>query len=269
MLNNTQEIFSKLASSFPMPLDLEPSLETLSIPKDYICLEGFRLTEKPSRSFKALFLGSMGALGDQKVRLCPRLEWLFHESDKVVIGLDSFIGAASSKTSLKNNIQERVFQHFCEQVIPEKILFNVKNRDFSGHFASRSPAALRTLDIAKHAGAEVTGVNGEDVFRLAKKLYFHSLNGRSLVQGARQGAGSLEDLMYIGENQKTALPVQMRRRKLSARSLGIFAERGKSLSNDGLALQVEFAFYREWRVERVSWRRLRNENGKQTLLSLD
>ena len=244
MLTRTEDTFLRLAKS--LALGLGEEAET-SIPNEYLSLDGFRLTEDPRRKLKVLFLGGFQAWGDYKLRLCPRGEWLFHESDKVFINLKSPISRGVIGSKRKLFINAECFLDFCNQVIPEKIHFII------GH-ENLGPLAAETLSWIEAVGAHADFT--PDFVRLEQGLFLKCHGDRCDVKAHR-------DLAQMEIAPGDYRPIRIKDKKLEALGLGSFVS-PEDAGPRGMLTQVEFSQYDDWEIERVRWEPLRHGRAQGT-----
>ena len=242
MLLKTDPALSKLARN--LALGIQKSVDG-SLPREYLNLEGFRLTQEPRRRSTGLFLGSLSAWGGENLKLCPKMEFLFHESDFVVANLQSPVCRNLSSLKKKDFIDAAEFENFCLNLIPEKLLFILEERQVTGALGAE------TLNAVERVGARA--VLSSEMIRLEQGLFFQPLRGGgSRVKAQR-------DLAEMGCAQTRKNPIMMAKRKLDAQGLGRFVAMGETYGEEGALVQVEFAQFHGWEIERVRWESLKQK----------
>ncbi|MBG59056.1 MAG: hypothetical protein CMJ16_01220 [Peredibacter sp.] len=245
MINTKQDLLKMFGKAFA-GLPFESSVRDQSIPKEYLDFEGFRLTEPPQEKIKILFLGDLCDVGEQRIKLSPKFEWLFHESDKIVINLKAPISYYGEEQTLS----AKSFLDFCEQVIPEKIVFNL----CSGHFSSCEEDLTReTLGIIESVGADSCGAMLGNGRELTRELFL------SVESGVCHIKNNKKILASFGNNSQELAPIQIVNKALSAKSLGCFVSKARSKRSEGLMAQIEFAKYENWMLRKVVWEGLRQQ----------
>ncbi|MCO4754067.1 MAG: hypothetical protein KC478_06275 [Bacteriovoracaceae bacterium] len=245
MNNSTDELINQFSRTLNSVLS-ECTVEDSSIPKEYFDFDGFRLTEPPREKLKVLFLGDFGDIGEQRVKLAPKFEWLFCESDTVVINLKSGISIYPDESM----ISSESFLDFCDQIIPEKVIFNL----CSDYFVDCDPTVLQeTLGIIESVGARSCGSMLGTASPIAKELILKIEKGSCRVESTNN------TLAVFGNNSQGLAPIQVINRVVNAESLGCFVSKAKSKRNRGLMTQIEFARYEKWTVRRVVWESLRQQ----------
>ncbi len=177
----------------------------------------------------------MSPWGDYKIRLCPRLEWIFHESDLVVMNLDGQIASGAFGALTRQHISLGAFNDLCEQIIPEKL-----NIMMGGSLTdSKASGTLRAID---YLGARP--IIASEMVRLSQGLFLE-------VQRHACEVRAQKDLARLEMGEGRYKRIHLRNKKLLADNLGSFIS-GKD--NDlGMAAQLEFSLYDDWLLERVKW----------------
>ncbi|MBC74498.1 MAG: hypothetical protein CME64_00625 [Halobacteriovoraceae bacterium] len=248
MMNTKQDLLKMFSKAFA-GLPSESQIEDMSIPKEYLDFEGFRLTESPVEKLKILFLGDFCGLGSERIKLSPKYEWMFHESDKVVINLKAPISIYDEDDS----ISAKSFLDFCDQIIPEKVFFNL----CSEYFKSLDEDLLKeTLGIIESVGATSCGAMVGRDKKLSNGLFL------SVGKGVCHVKGTKSSLASFGNNLQRMAPIQINNKALDARSLGCFVSSTKSKRNGGLMAQIEFAKYEDWMIRKVIWEGLQQQTSR-------
>lgn len=237
MLLKSETNLSRMARMLAKEIENNPEG---SIPKEYLNLEGFRLTQEPKRRKSALFLGSFEAWGNEDLKLCPKTEFLFHESDVVITRLKSPVCRSVGAGKRKKFIDAAEFEKFCSNLIPEKIVFVIEDELLG-------PLALETIQAVKRAGARA--IFNAEVARLDQGLFYRSLDSVCQIKAQR-------DLAEIGLGRGERSSLYMAKRKLRSESLGSFISSSEG-GEHGIVAQVEFAQFEEWEIERARWECLR------------
>lgn len=227
-----------------LALDMRPSKSDEWLPREYLGLNGFRLTEEPRRRRKVLFLGGLREWGDVRLSLCPRLQWLFHESDNVVMSLGSPIGRSAGGKKGTNIDVERFFE-FCEGIIPEKLVFLLPEPAMGALLLGETLAAIEAVGARSAFYSEM--------LRLGQGLFMGMTGpgGQASCQVSGQKA-----LLRFGLGEGAALPIAIRQSVIQSDRLGGFAGRD-SRRESSVMLQVDFAQFEDWEIERVRWDPLR------------
>lgn len=216
--------------------------ENTCIPKDYLNIEGFRLREEPRRRSKVLFLGAMEAWGEQELKIGPKVQWLFHESDQVIIHLRSPIVKDVPGHRRKHYIELRRFELFCESFIPEKVRF-ILGEGLIGSLG------LSTIKYIESFGAH--GAFSNEMLRLDQGLFLKSREGLCEVKAQK-------DLASIAASPGERRSIQMENGRLNAQGLGSFVSR-EGRDSIGIYSQIEFAQYEQWKIEKIRWEHLKQE----------
>lgn len=232
MILENPEALNSLAKSISL---LGANRGNGSIPNDFLNLDGFRLNATPKKKLRTLFLGAVSPWGDQKVRLCPRLEWIFHESDLVVMNLKGQIASGSLGSLTRQHISLSSFSDLCEQIIPEKlhVMMGASLTD------NKAENTIRAID---YLGAKP--ILASEMVRLDQGLFLevqrHACEVRAQKDLARleMGAGNCER-------------IHIRNKKMLADNLGSFISAKEQ--DSGMAAQLEFSLYDDWLLERVKW----------------
>lgn len=232
------ESLNSLAKSLSL---LGGTRENESLPRDFLNLDGFKLNQAPKRKLRALFLGAVSPWGEQKVRLCPRLEWIFHESDLVVVNLKGHIASGAIGSLTRQHISLGAFNDLCEQLIPEKlhVMMGASLVD------SKAENTLRAID---YLGAKP--ILASEMVRLSQGLFLevqrHACEVRAQKDLARLEMGS-------GKFER----IHIRNKKMLADNLGNFISTKDQ--DMGMAAQLEFSLYDDWLLERVKWHPLQSQ----------
>lgn len=218
------------------------------MPKEYLSFEGFRLTEEPRKRVKVLFLGGIQAWGDQDLKLCPKLEWLFHESDKVIASIHSPIVEGIAANKRKRFIDAENFVNLCEGLIPEKIHFILPDELIG-------PLALGTIAAVEKTGAHCSF--SSEMIRLEQGIFLKYSGTKCEVKAER-------DLACFETAPGKYRPIAINKEKvLKAQGLGSFVT-GDESGPCGIFTQVEFVQYENWEIERVRWESLNQTRLQRT-----
>ena len=270
-------------------------LENDSIPKDYIHLDGFRITEKAKQSLKITFLGDMMGVGIRDISLCDALKERINNSDFTVINLSSVITNDYSMVLEKQHTHPQIFLNFCDQLPMEKVIFSLANN----HILDFGTNGLQnTLIQLRRVGAKVIGLKDKSSIELAQGLNLKASTSwytdKNITSNLSEDSDTSAVLHYIhwgeeykaqpseeqieyiknldknnllicGHHSHCPQPIKVIDNKLSAFSLGNFTSfHDASRINSGLVMTTDLALYDSWHVERVNWAQL-NINATETV----
>lgn len=225
-------------------LQIGPALSCKNIPRDFLNLDGFRLSESPKKTSKVMFLGMMLPWGDVDLKICPRLQWMMDESDLSVISLGAEISTGIYGAVTRKFIGKKRFESFMEQLSPEKTIFIAPSN-------LNTPEGLKSLAIIEEFGAKIAFAS--DMIRLQQGLFMEVGTFGCEIKAK-------SDLAKITMNSSESKPIYMEKSTLRAQNLGSFSEVVSDTNTPGKIAQIEFALYDQWKLERVRWDRILQSN---------
>lgn len=258
-----------------------------SIPKEYINLDGFRITEEPHRKLKVTFLGDMMGVGIRDITICENLKKRINASDYTVINLSSVITNEYSMVLERQHTHPQIFLKFCDQLPMEKIIFSLANN----HIMDFGKNGLQnTIIQLRRVGAKIIGLKDKPSIELAKGLNLKASTSwytdKNITSNLDESCAKDATLHYIhwGEEYKTEpskeqvehvkklsendllicghhshcpQPIKIINDKLTAFSLGNFTSfHDASRINSGLVMTTDIVCYDKWFIEKVDWRQL-------------